>query len=147
MKPNSYFGGLVTELNSLGLVLNGCSLEPVELCGGEKVLLESGNTKKGERYLRGSLILPACINRFDMVYARKVVIVVGESGVFGYLGRNAGFYIGNIPDGEFPIWFEFERRREIRTTKQQHQAMRRYNKIQAKKKYRRQASTRAKKAQ
>lgn len=141
MKPNSYFGGIVTELNALGLILDGCGLKTVELCGGEKVLLESGNTKKGERYLRGSLILPTCLNPFVMIYGRKVQVIIGESGASGYLGRNAGFYLGNIPEGEFPIRFEFDRRREIRTTKQQHQAMQRYNRKQTKKKYRRVRTT------
>lgn len=115
MNPNFEFSELAYEFNSLGVVLNGCGTRIYELRECVQLSLTSGETKKGLRYLSGVLVMPH-ITPYLMVYARKVKITVGQTGISCYLGRNGGFYLEGIPSGEHPLTLEFDRRREIKTT-------------------------------
>lgn len=114
MGPNFEFREQVREFNSMGVALNGQNHMVIELGGCASLALSSGKTKRGLRCLSGVLLMPH-LHPHQMIYARRVKVTVGDTGFSTYLGKNGGFYVQGLPEGDHPLLLGYDPERRVKT--------------------------------
>ena len=129
MNPNSKFESIVSGLNGLGIVLNGEGEVMLPFCHevadrlvSSEITLECIIARKSKKRILTGSLSSSLLGPHTIIYARKIKVILGDTGLTTYFGRNAGFSFYETPHGEHPLIFKFERNREIKTPKAVHRA-------------------------